>query len=200
MGVAISPSAGLVRWGAIAAIVGGALSILFAFVGEDNWAHVPVDAARYALLVVGIVAIHLHLRPSTGFGRLGAVGFYVCLFVFALVAVLDFGIIIDEGVEQTRPRPGAGSPADGGLGALRGGDLARRQLAARRFLAADRRRVDQCVGCGGHDRLWGHAGGMGVHLAHGAVRARMGLAGLRTVVRGPRLRRAANAREVNVRE
>ena len=36
MGVAMSPSAGLVRWGAIAAIVGGALSILFAFVGEDN--------------------------------------------------------------------------------------------------------------------------------------------------------------------
>ena len=58
-----------------------------------------MDAARYALLVVGIVVIYLHLRRSTGFGRLGAVGFYVCLFVFALLAVLDFGIIIDEGVE-----------------------------------------------------------------------------------------------------
>jgi hypothetical protein len=32
---------------------------------------------------------------------LGAVGFYVCLFVFALVALLDLGIIVNEGVEQT---------------------------------------------------------------------------------------------------
>jgi len=60
-----------------------------------------VDAARYALLVVGLVGIYLHLRRSTGFGRLGAVGFYVCLFVFALIAILDLGIIIDEGVEET---------------------------------------------------------------------------------------------------
>jgi hypothetical protein len=32
---------------------------------------------------------------------LGAVGFYVCLFVFALVAILDLGIVVNEGVEQT---------------------------------------------------------------------------------------------------
>ena len=47
------------------------------------------------------MGIYLHLRRSTGFGRLGAVGFYVCLFVFALIAILDLGIIIDEGVEET---------------------------------------------------------------------------------------------------
>ncbi len=93
-------SAGFVRWGAIAAIVGGALSVLFPFVGERSWAHVPVDAARYAFLVVGVVGLYLHLRRSSGFGRLGAVGFYVCLFVFALVAILDLGIIVNEGVEQ----------------------------------------------------------------------------------------------------
>ena len=94
-------SASVVRWGAIAAIVGGALSVLFAFLGEGSWAHVPVDAARYAFLVVAIVGLYLYLRQSRGFGRLGAVGFYVCLFVFALVAILDIGIIINEGVEQT---------------------------------------------------------------------------------------------------
>ena len=76
-------------------MAGGALSILFAFVGEESWAHVPVDAARYAVLVVGIVGIYLHLRGSRGFGWLGAVGFYVCLFMFALVAVLDLGIIVN---------------------------------------------------------------------------------------------------------
>jgi hypothetical protein len=94
-------SAGFVRWAAIAAIVGGALSVLFPFVGERSWAHVPVDAARYAFLVVGIVGLYLHLRRLSGFGRLGAVGFYVCLFVFALVAILDLGIIVNEGVERT---------------------------------------------------------------------------------------------------
>jgi hypothetical protein len=91
----------LIRWGALAAMLGGALSILFAFLGENNWAHVPVDAARYALLVVGIAGLYLYLRQSGGFGRLGTVGFYVCLFVFALVAILDLGIIINEGVERT---------------------------------------------------------------------------------------------------
>lgn len=94
-------STGFVRWGAIAAIVGGALSVLFPFLGERSWAHVPVDAARYAFLVVGIVGIYLYLRQSRSFGRLGVVGFYVCLFVFALVAILDLGIILNEEVEQT---------------------------------------------------------------------------------------------------
>jgi hypothetical protein len=51
--------------------------------------------------VVGIVGIYLYLRRSERFGLLGAVGFYVCLFVFALVAILDLGFIVNEGVEQT---------------------------------------------------------------------------------------------------
>jgi hypothetical protein len=94
-------STGLIRWSGPAAVVGGLLSILFAFVGEDSWAHVPLDAARYAFLVVGIVGIYLYLRRSEGFGMLGTVGFYICVFVFALIAILDLGIIVNEGVEQT---------------------------------------------------------------------------------------------------
>ncbi len=91
----------LIRWRALAAMLGGALSILFVFLGENNWAHVPVDAARYALLVVGIAGLYLYLRQSSGFGRLGTVGFYVCISVFALIAILDLGIIVNEEVEQT---------------------------------------------------------------------------------------------------
>jgi hypothetical protein len=94
-------SSNLIRWGALAAMLGGALSILFAFLGENNWAHVPVDAARYALLAVGITGLYLYLRQSRRFGRLGTAGFYVCIFVFALIAILDFGIIVNEEVEQT---------------------------------------------------------------------------------------------------
>lgn len=82
-------------------MLGGAFSVLFAFIGENSWVHVPLDAARYALLVVGIAGLYLYLRQSSGFGRLGAVGFYVCVFVFALIAILDLGIIVNEGVEQT---------------------------------------------------------------------------------------------------
>ncbi len=93
-------SSDLMRWGAIAAMLGGALSILFAFVGENHWAHVPLDAARRVLLVVGIAGLYLYLRQSRGFGRLGTVGFYILIFVFALVAILDLGIILNEGVEQ----------------------------------------------------------------------------------------------------
>jgi hypothetical protein len=94
-------SSNLIRWGALAAMLGGALSILFAFLGQNNWAHVPVDAARYALLVVGIAGLYLYLRQSSGFGRLGTAGFYVCIFVFALIAILNLGIIVNEEVEQT---------------------------------------------------------------------------------------------------
>jgi hypothetical protein len=82
-------------------MLGGAFSVLFAFVGENSWLHVPLDAARYALLVVGIAGLYLYLRQSDRFGRLGTVGCYVCTFVFALVAILDLGIIVNEGVEQT---------------------------------------------------------------------------------------------------
>lgn len=93
-------SSDLMRWGGLSAMIGGVLSALFAFVGESNWLHVPLDAARYALLVVGITGLYLYLRQSRGFGRLGIVGFYLCVFVFALVALLDLGSILNEGVEQ----------------------------------------------------------------------------------------------------
>jgi glycerophosphoryl diester phosphodiesterase len=91
----------LIRWCGLAAVLGGLLSILFAFVGEDSWAHVPLDAARYAFLAVGIVGIYLYLRPSERFGLLGTVGFYTCVFIFALVAISDLSILVNEGVEQT---------------------------------------------------------------------------------------------------
>lgn len=93
-------SSDYMRYGGLAAMLGGVLSILFAFAGEENPAHVPLDAARYAFLVVGIVGVHLYLRQSERYGRLGQVGFFICVSVFALVALLDIGILLNEGVEQ----------------------------------------------------------------------------------------------------
>jgi glycerophosphoryl diester phosphodiesterase len=91
----------LIRWCGLAAVLGGLLSILFAFVGEESWAHVPLDATRYGFLAVGIVGIYLYLQRSERFGLLGTIGFCACVFVFALVAILDLVIIFNEEVEQT---------------------------------------------------------------------------------------------------
>ena len=88
------------RYGGLAAMLGGLLSILFAFAGEEHPAHVPLDAARYAFLVVGIVGVHLYLRQSDRYGRLGQIGFFICAFIFALIAILDIGILLNEGVVQ----------------------------------------------------------------------------------------------------
>ncbi len=94
-------SSDLIRWGALAAALGGALSILFVFVGENSGLHVPLDTARHALLVGGIAAIYLYVRQSSGrFGAMGTVGFYLCSVVFAAVTILDIGILVSGAVEQ----------------------------------------------------------------------------------------------------
>ena len=80
-------------------MLGIVFSFLFAFAGKNNWAHVQLDAARYTFLV-GIVGIHLYLRRSERFGLLGTVGFSICVFVFGFFAILDLGIILNEGVER----------------------------------------------------------------------------------------------------
>ena len=188
-------SAGLVRWGAFAAMVGVALSVLFAFVGESSWAHVPVDAARYAFLVVGVVGLYLHPRQSRGFGRLGAVGFYVCLFVFALVAILDLGIVVNEGVEQNvhSPRSGAGSSAIGGPTALRCRRTACRKVAARRSVASHRRRAGQRACHPRYEHLCWRTRWLAVHSGHGALWAGLGVVRLQPPVRRRSLHRAATA-------
>jgi len=191
-------SSDLIRWGGPAAMLGGLLSVVFAFVGEDSWAHVPLDAARYAFLMVGIVGIYLYLHRSEGFGMLGTVGFYVCVFVFALVAILDLGIIVNEGVEQTYISLG---PVRGPmllLGLLLfGASLVRAGGLPRGGVAAYRRRTDQCGGHSRDDCLWRHAGGLGLHRAHGAFRAGMGMARVRPVVRRWGLIRAALTSKVD---
>jgi hypothetical protein len=179
-------------------MLGGALSVLFAFVGENNWAHVPLDAARYAPLVVGVAGLYLYLRQSRGFGRLGVVSFYVCIFVFALVAVLDLGIIVNEGVTANihRPRSGARSPATHGFAALWRSRTAGGKAAGWRSVATHRRGAHQCGRHTGHDYLWRYARRLGLYRAHGAIRAGMGVAGVRALVAEGRIGGATFAREL----
>jgi hypothetical protein len=86
--------------GGVAAMLGGALSVLYSFVGETHWSHVPLDAARHIFLAAGVTGLYFYLRCSDRFGWLGTVGFCLCLAAFVLVAALDFGILMNEGVER----------------------------------------------------------------------------------------------------
>ena len=46
------------------------------------------------------MGIYLYLERAGRFGWVGGVGFAICALVFALIASLDIGIILDEGVER----------------------------------------------------------------------------------------------------
>jgi hypothetical protein len=110
----------LIRWGAIAAIIGGAVSIVAggilstpAFSGEDpSWyAQNPlwylVEFAGKVALLVGLVGLYLYQRQSPRFGWLGTVGFYL------LIVITSFEVIL----ALTALTPGsAAESVDGYLG------------------------------------------------------------------------------------
>jgi hypothetical protein len=91
----------LTRWGAIGAIVGGAIILVAlgilstpVFSGEDpSWYQQNpiwylVEAAGKVALLVGLVGLYLYLRRSPRFGRLGTLGFYMLIVVTAYNAIL----------------------------------------------------------------------------------------------------------------
>jgi hypothetical protein len=82
-------SSNLIRWGALAIMVAGALSILLgalsipSFVEEssEGTGWYLLELTRWAVLVVGLVGLYLYLRHSRRFGGLGTVGFYMLIIV-----------------------------------------------------------------------------------------------------------------------
>lgn len=54
------------------------------------------NAPPNALLAVGVIGLYLYLRQSGRFGKLGAVGFYICAIVFAVEAMVGLAIIATE--------------------------------------------------------------------------------------------------------
>ncbi len=99
-------SSDLIRWGGPAAMMGGLLFIVYAvgtsLIPEDiseSTGHAlyhVLNAPPNAFLAVGIVGLYLYARRSGRFGKLGAVGFYICAVVFALGAVGGLAIIASE--------------------------------------------------------------------------------------------------------
>lgn len=99
-----------IRYGAAAALLGGVLFVIYAVgtalvtalnpaLEESSTGHVVYhlfNVPPNALMVVGIIGLYLYLRQSGRFGKLGAVGFYICAIVFAVEAVGGLAIIATE--------------------------------------------------------------------------------------------------------
>lgn len=91
-------SSNFIRWGAIATMLAGALSILIgalSAIEEGNYS--VVESTRWVILVVGLVGLYLYLRRSRRFGRVGAVGFYILIVACVLNAIGYAGLLLDEG-------------------------------------------------------------------------------------------------------
>ena len=91
-------SSNFIRWGAIATMLAGALSILIGVLSaieENNYS--VVESTRWVVLVVGLVGLYLYLRRSRRFGRVGAVGFYILIVACVLNAIGYMGLLLHEG-------------------------------------------------------------------------------------------------------
>ena len=86
----------LIRWGGTAAVLGAVLTIFGDLLPTDtSWTYALLYAVGCASLVVGITGVYLYLRRSGRLGLLGTVGFYLCFFAFAVVAILSVGILLN---------------------------------------------------------------------------------------------------------
>src|SRR5919107_6390595 len=94
-GEAPMAASSLIRWSGPAAVLGGVLVMLGSFFRDDTWMHPPLYGVGYALLVVGIIGTYLYLRRSGRIGLLGTVGFYLCVFAFVVVSILNLGVLLN---------------------------------------------------------------------------------------------------------
>jgi hypothetical protein len=85
----------LIRWGGLAAVLGGVLVMIGSFFSDNTWMGPMLDGVGYALLVVGITGTYLYLRRSGRFGLLGTVGFYLCVFAFVVLSILSLGVLLN---------------------------------------------------------------------------------------------------------
>src|SRR5215204_5639378 len=94
-------SSNLIRWGAIATMLAGVLSILIGIVNSiwygDTWMSNLVETARWVVLGVALVGLYLYLRRSSRFGWLGAVGCYMLIVGCVLNTIIYGGLVSIEG-------------------------------------------------------------------------------------------------------
>src|SRR5215210_728838 len=115
-------SSNLIRWGAIATVLSGALSIFMGVTINYNL----VELARWGLLGVGLVGLYLYLRRSSRFGWLGAVGCYTFIVACVLNTIVYLGSVPNGGgVALVAVLLGSVGPVLFGVGILRAGSLPR---------------------------------------------------------------------------
>src|SRR5215213_1224519 len=91
-------SSNIIRWGAIAAMLAGALSVLIgalSAIADNNF--FVVESARWVVLGVALVGLYLYLRHSSRFGWLGAVGCYMLIIACVLNTIVYLGLVSSEG-------------------------------------------------------------------------------------------------------
>ncbi len=92
-------SSKLIRWGGIAAMLGGALVAVEALVSPFMESHVGYHLLNFplnALLAVGAVGLYLYQLERLG--RLGKVSFYLTAGAAALTALGGLGVVLLEAV------------------------------------------------------------------------------------------------------
>jgi energy-converting hydrogenase Eha subunit C len=124
-------SSNLIRWGAIATMLAGALSIFIGVASSQSFVDVAwlsnlVESARWVLLGVGLVGLYLYLRRSSRFGWLGAVSSYTLIVGCVLSTIVYLGSVPNDGgvALVAVPLESVGSVLFG-VGILRAGSLPR---------------------------------------------------------------------------
>jgi hypothetical protein len=129
-------SSNLIRWGAIATMLAGALSILIGVASSQSFdvawlSNVLgngdlVGSARWVVLGVALAGLYLYLRRSSRFGWLGAMGCYTLIVGCVLSTIVYLGFVPSEGGVSyvAAPLESVGSVLFG-VGILRAGSLPR---------------------------------------------------------------------------
>jgi hypothetical protein len=128
-------SSNLIRWGAIATMLAGALSILIGVGSSQSfdvawfdvaWLGNLVESARWVVFGVGLVGLYLYLRRSSRFGWLGAVGCYMLMVASVLNTIVYLGSVPNGGgVSLVAVLLGSVGSVLFGVGILRAGSLPR---------------------------------------------------------------------------
>jgi len=85
----------LIRWGGPAAVLGGVVFLLANILPVTNGMHEALWGAGFALVLVGITGVYLHLRRSGRIGLSGTLGFYMYVIAFVVPTILSLGGLLN---------------------------------------------------------------------------------------------------------
>jgi hypothetical protein len=98
-------SSNLIRWGAVATMVAGVLSVVIGILstpllveeGSESASWYVLESVRWAFLALGVVGLYRYLRHLRRFGRTGMVGFGMLLVVSVANAIINLVFALTRG-------------------------------------------------------------------------------------------------------